>query len=271
MKVQVRLSPSNKTKGPAKSSSRRQTTPKLRGTGVAAVRQDYPASTNVSSPIQAVSRRRLVQLKGKTAGRDLHTNRYTEDEFANSDEEDESDGFAPLYKQRKPRNSKKRPLGPPIKVDDQFAELTEMQQVVVEDFMIHAKNKSQEILVENGLARVPFTDTMLREMAINFPQNERELLEITGIDPEKIRLYGKAFLALIRKAHQWYEQIMQPQEDRPQDPNHQNVINISSDEELGDDKGSDDSEDDKNSPEERSAYFPQDPEVDGFNARCRPP
>lgn len=244
----------------------------MRGIGVAAAaRQDFPASTNVSSPIQAVSRRRLVQNLGNTAGRDLHRNGYTKDGFVTSDEEDESDGFEPRSSQRAPRNLKERSLGPPITVDDQIAELPDLHQIVVEDFLHNAKNKSREILLAKNLAQAPFTDSMLREMAINFPQNEKELLEITGIDPERVRLYGKKFLALIREAHHGYEQMIQPREDRPQDPNHQNVINISSDEDFGDNEGLDKSEDDEDSPEERSVYFAQDPEVEGFNARCRPP
>lgn len=63
---------------------------------------------------------------------------------------------------------------------------------------------------------------------------------------------------------------MQQQEDRPQDPNHQNVIEISSDDEFADDGEFDDFGEENSSEEVRSSYFQPAPEVDAFNARCRP-
>lgn len=76
------------------------------------------------------------------------------------------------------------------------------------------------------------------------------------------------FLKLIRESQRSYEAIMQQREDRPQDPNHQNVIDISSDDEYEDAGELDDLEDDDAFRGERSAYFQQAPEVEAFNARC---
>ncbi len=96
------------------------------------------------------------------------------------------------------------------------------------------------------------------------------MLNITGIDPDKVKRYGKTFLKLIREAQQGYEDMMHDHEDRPQDPNHMNVINISSGDEY--DEGNagdlDDLESDEASQQERSAYFRAAPEVEAFNARC---
>lgn len=62
--------------------------------------------------------------------------------------------------------------------------------------------------------------------------------------------------------------MMRQQEDRPLDPNHQNVIDISSDEDHGDDADLDElANDDPH--EEQSAYFQAAPEVEAFNAKCR--
>lgn len=134
----------------------------------------------------------------------------------------------------------------------------------------------------------PFTDTILREMAINFPQSkylqsmipflltmadEAEMLEIPNIDPDKIARYGKTFLNLIRNAHRGYEAMMQQNEDRPQDPNHVNVIDISSDDDHEDAGDLDEFDGEEESQEEcrPSRYFQSsvDPEVDAFNARSR--
>ena len=143
-----------------------------------------------------------------------------------------------------------------------------------------------QILIAKSLKRPPFTDTELREMAINFPEgihflllvkladdndssDENEMLEIPGIEPERVRLHGKKFLKLIREAHRSYEEMMQQQEDHPQDPNHQNVINISSDEEFGGDGEFDDFEVDEESQGETSLYF--DTDVAAFNRQCKQP
>ena len=94
------------------------------------------------------------------------------------------------------------------------------------------------------------------------------MLDIPGIDPDKVSRYGKRFLRLIKDSHQGYEAMMRQQEDRPMDPNHRNVIDISSDDDdaeygsFNDDLGFD-----GGSQEERSTYFQAAPEVDAFNAR----
>lgn len=140
-------------------------------------------------------------------------------------------------------------------------------------------------MIDRSLRTQPFTDGILREMAINFPKGELildtvmdtrlqladevELLDIPDIDRDKVERYGKRFLKLIRNAENFYENMMRTNEDRPQDPNHRNVINISSDDD--DDFGAFDEDLDETgaSQEERSSYFHADPEVDAFNAQCK--
>ena len=95
------------------------------------------------------------------------------------------------------------------------------------------------------------------------------MLEIPGIDPVKVELYGKQFLQIIREFHQAYEEMIQQQEDRPQDPNHQNVINISSDEDYGDGPEVEDSGEDDDAEGQRSSYFQQPSEVAAFNRQCK--
>ena len=94
------------------------------------------------------------------------------------------------------------------------------------------------------------------------------MLEIQGINADKVRRYGKQFLGLIRNTHRQYESIMQQQEDRPQDPNHQNVIDISSDNESDDYGEFDELGVEDGSQEERSSYFQPTSAVDAFNAQC---
>ena len=68
-------------------------------------------------------------------------------------------------------------------------------------------------------------------MAINFPKgvfayvlctpitksriDKSEMLEIPGIDPDKVERYGHTFLRLIKTCHEGYELLMNQLEDRP--------------------------------------------------------
>ena len=130
--------------------------PKKRGTGVAAAHPDYPASTNVSSPIQAASRRRLKQNKASPTP-DLHRNGYARDNFVVDDEEDsyhhdsddESDGFASPREKGVSRSSRKRTLGPPIQ---KVQTLQPIHEMIVENFVENAKEECRKasLLVPSG-------------------------------------------------------------------------------------------------------------------------
>lgn len=88
------------------------------------------------------------------------------------------------------------------------------------------------------------------------------MLEIRGIDADKVHRYGKRFLKLVKASQQRYEEMMQEQ-----DPNHQTVIDISSDGEPVDDGEHDEFDEWGASQEERSAYFEAPVEVQAFNAQ----
>jgi bloom syndrome protein len=115
------------------------------------------------------------------------------------------------------------------------------------------------------LKQQPFSDSVLREMAINFPQSEEELLSINGINPERVRLHGRRFLKLIQEANKNYEAMMTAQEDCPVDPNHENVVEISDDDDA-DSQLSQEFSDVEFDETETSQYF-VDPNVTDFNTR----
>lgn len=188
LKIQIRMSPIGKIKAPPKAPQKSlKKAPKKSGTGVAAAHPDYPASTNVSSPIQVASRRRVRHTTKVMPEPDLHRNGYAQDGFVVGDD-DESDAFSemePIRVKGKSRSVSKRPLGPPITTDGNHGGLTELHQAVVEDFLNNARARSREvsfntpfercdstnifqILLSKQLREHPFTDTMLREMAINW-------------------------------------------------------------------------------------------------------
>lgn len=153
LKIQVRISPNGKTKVSKPAF-------KPRSTGVRAARRDYPQSTNVSSPIQAASRRRQVlhEWDDRTE-RTLHRNGYVRDNFVISDDEayqfagkdqEGDDDFETIREAGKPQRTTRRQLGPPITTDEKLERLNPTHRMVVEDFMVHARRLSNKVSLVGG-------------------------------------------------------------------------------------------------------------------------
>lgn len=254
LNIQMRISPNGKTKSRIIEKPPRR----KRGTGVGAAEDDhYPASTNVSSPVQAISKRRLV--------RKVDMPILAED---SSEGEDELSFFEPIRDRGVPSRRTDRQLGPPITDDEKLGRLNLTHRHVLDDFMVNAKKESSAIMLRKGLRSQPFSDSILREMAINFPLNKKDLLEINGIEADRVDRYGDRFLTMIKDAHNTYEALMRAQEDGPEDPNHRNVVEISDDDEAAEGV-LEDSDDHEFSDEETSQYFQLGPDVAAFNAQSK--
>ena len=167
---------------------------------------DYPPPTNVSSPVQAVSRSRVaprskvaashhgyiedddfvVDDEGQEALAELHTRHGRHSRDA-SDESD--DGFEPVREAGQVRRSTRRDIGPPITIDEKLERLNPIHRFVVDDFLLEAQKESDkasvfsdaakpshcpsdhtQIVMFKQLRAQPFSTTILREMAINFPK-----------------------------------------------------------------------------------------------------
>lgn len=255
LKIQVRVkSPNGKSKGKEKAA---EPTGKRQKKG-----EDYPTSTNISSPIQA----RQARPRGKLI-RDLRQESHVVEE--NSDIDD----FEPVREKGVARRSKTRELGPPITTDEKMERLNGPHRHIVEDFVDQAKTALQRFVFEKSLRRQPITDTQLREMAIAFPQSQQELQMIEGMDDYKIATYARLLLRLVKTAFDNYEEIMRHTEDRLDDPNHRNVVEISSDDEdfINDGDGFDMSQSEAEFDDtETSQYFSApDPDVERFNAQSK--
>lgn len=127
---------------------------KNRGTGVAAAKSDYPLSTNISSPVQATSKRRMVQHNNLNANAQPVSRGYPRDDFVVSDDDAESlydsenesdDGFEQVRDTRNPRRSRKRALGPPITTDDKLEGLNPTHREIVDGFVKAAKDLSEKV------------------------------------------------------------------------------------------------------------------------------
>lgn len=206
LKIQIRLSPTGKIRGTMEKAKPPKKASKKRETGVAASRPDYPTSTNVSSPIQAASRRRLRLMSSISPDHGLHRNGYSKDDFVVSDDDNKSfnetaeeseDHFEPIRVKGKSQISSKRVLGPPITSDEKMERLNPIHQMVVDDFVQSAKQRSQKVsimqvcgfhctakvdqlVIDRNLRDHPFTESVLREMAINFPQSNLTITHKTS-------------------------------------------------------------------------------------------
>ena len=120
MKLHVRISPNGK----------KDTARPMRG-GRAA--DDYPQSTNVSSPIQSANHRRLAKF------------RYQDAQDDSSDDGKDSDGFEQIRVAGKPRRERRNKLGPPITRDPAWEDLEPLHRTVAEDFIYYAEDYCKNV------------------------------------------------------------------------------------------------------------------------------
>ncbi|PYH91967.1 recQ family helicase MusN [Aspergillus ellipticus CBS 707.79] len=216
LKLDVRVSPNGKGRKPNAAASR------------ASGSKDYhPQSTNVSSPVQSANQRRLARFQ------------YRNQEGESTADED-SDGFEQIRVAGKPRAERRRTPGPPITQDRRFDQLDPLHKAVAEDFMVYAKNYCQDLVLQKGLRNQPFSDSILREMVIIFPKDMAELARIPGIDTDKVSRYGSQIMKLVRDTQRRYAELKKEQDDADgvvPDPNHHNVINLTSTEDEYSDGG----------------------------------
>jgi bloom syndrome protein len=232
--------------------------------------RELPASTNVSSPVQAAAKRTNALKK---------VNTYQHDAFVASDDETEGDddnAFEPVRQVGRTPKSNVRQLGPPITSDAIMDNLNDIHRDLVEQFVEEADAKCKDIMKRKGLRYQPFTTSILRDMAIGFTDTEEKMLKIRGIDPEKVKIHGKPFLTLVAKYRDHYNGAMSgflesddDDLDGVVDKHAQNVINLVSDDDADEDEDNEidsiASEEDEDG--EQSSYFQTAPEVAAFNAR----
>ncbi|KAJ5287392.1 Bloom syndrome protein [Penicillium angulare] len=218
--------------------------------------QSHPQSTLVSSPIQSAHHRRQARSQPHETLLDFS-------------EDDESDGFEPIRVPGKQKRQSRHELGPPITTDQKMDRLDHLHRAVAEDFEVTAKRFLQDIVVERGLRAQPFPDHILRDMAIFFPSDLSQLAALPGIDQDKVKRYGRQILKLVDNTKRRYHELKEEAESNGvvPDPNHHNVINLSSSDEYSD---GDDLFADQASAFEFDTQFSQEPNED-LTSRYFPP
>ncbi|TKX24527.1 DEAD/DEAH box helicase-like protein 1 [Elsinoe australis] len=294
-------------------------------------RTDIPLSTNVSSPPQSRVKPRATKRlqtgvvgsrkKSKTPFVEEDEDEDLDDKFVQEDS-DSDDGFQPVRMAgRANRQPQQRTLGPPITEDRLLENLNDVHRSLVDSFLDAAKVVCKDICARNELRKSPFTDTQLRHMAIRWTEDVDSVMKIPGVQEWAVTRYSSELRKLVKNYHTQYKQMMgndhedtdiddfgtgdlddgATNADGPVlDPNHQNVIDLVSDDEQEDleeeepvlpgpsrqaataqhasmfdqdadsDYGSEiegsiDLEDDDDGPGIASSFFTQSPDVQRFN------
>ncbi|OCT46271.1 bloom syndrome protein [Cladophialophora carrionii] len=258
LKIQVLASPHEKarTSAPPPQKSRQNG----QGTGVRAAGDYYPTSTNVSSPLQPRTDRKLPRPVEDPNSDDedfiVHTSEMEgEDVPSDKDEDAFGDDIALDHS-----GTRKKKLGPPITSDTSMS-LNSIHQHILDHFIEDARAHIKRISIAKCLRQVPVTESTLRLIGVEFPQDATQLQRISGMNDEIFQLFGPVLLRLIKSAFNNYEAMMRAQEGRPDDPNHQTVIEIADDDASGPESETDLDMDDVDETE-NSHYFSV-PEEDG--------
>lgn len=275
-KMQVRTSPRKK--------SAKVTAKKTKKKAGSEAPRELPMSTNVSSPVQAASKRKKPLRQADL--RDMHANGYQRDDFVVDDaseygeEDDDEEAFDPPPRNtRKARKTHKtyKEVGPPITTDVVMDRLNDAHRMVLEDFLVRAEAKGKEIQRKKAMKMVPFTNTALREMVMQWTETPEQMLDkVPNIDADRVETYGKLFGKMVTEARVKYEELLRDAEgiapddesdDGPEDKHNQNVIDLVSDDEEYGDLPSGMEEEEEEEEGEQSSYFQADPRVQAFNAQ----
>jgi bloom syndrome protein len=106
---------------------------KKAGTGVCGVLEEDPQSTNVSSPLQNISRRQNASKSGASFTANL------------SEDDEDSDGFEPIREAGKPARSKRRDIGPPITNDGSPQDSDDPMCIIRDSFLLYAKDVCRKV------------------------------------------------------------------------------------------------------------------------------
>jgi bloom syndrome protein len=111
-------------------------------TGVRGVREEYPQSTNVSSPLQSISR---------APGRSRSANAAASEAW----NDDDSDGFEPLREFGEPKKVHRRKIGPPITSDRTPHDSDDPRVIVRDNFVTYAKDECLDVRAPSCLSLLP--------------------------------------------------------------------------------------------------------------------
>jgi len=154
------------------------------------------------------------------------------DFFVSDDEGGEENVFETMRPPKRQLEMREPDFGIPITADGRLDRLPLIHQGVIHNFVHEARSLEERIRNNAGLRKPLFTETQLREMAIDWTLDLVAMKKIPGINIERVQAYGKHFIPLVKQFLDNYKEMMDNSEDRDIDSNHRNVIDLCSDEEA---------------------------------------
>ncbi|CZS91539.1 uncharacterized protein RAG0_02132 [Rhynchosporium agropyri] len=193
----------------------------------------YPTSTMLTSPVTATSRRQMITKRPNT------DTGYGQDGFVVSDDDDdnyEDDAFESMHRPGDHRQATRADnFSGPITTDRRMASLNDIHGGIVLEFVHDAKALEEQLRNKAGARKPFFSEANFRDMAIDWTITLDAMRRIPGIKIDRVDAYGKSFLPLIQRTHDYYVEVMtgnrEPEEDGDLDTNHQNVIDLVTDDE----------------------------------------
>jgi bloom syndrome protein len=179
-----------------------------------------------------------------------------DDFIAGDSETEEEEYFEPVQSRGKQREATPAGLGPPVTTDERMEALPELHRVFVYQFVEEAKKEVDRIKNDRNMSRLFFNESNLREMAIGWTVTLEDMRRVPGINVDAVDKWGKNIIPIVARYSKNYEDAMSGREDRDIDKNHQNVIDLCSDDEE-EDFGLDDSDEEAifQAEQQGSKYF----------------
>lgn len=226
-----------------------------------------PSSTILTSPIRP-RQRKNVPLNREGLDKGTQDHGYNRDYFVASDGDEDDEYFEPVRERREQREETPG-VGPPITTDERMQCLPELHRAFVYQFVEEAKKEVDRIKNDKNLSRPFFTEANLREMAISWAVTLQDMRRIPGINADAVAKFGRRFVPILERYSKNYEEAIS--NDRDIDKNHQNVINLLSDDEEAaeiddEDYGFDDSTEEAILQAEQGSKYFQNAKASGSNS-----
>ncbi|KPM38976.1 ATP-dependent DNA helicase hus2/rqh1 [Neonectria ditissima] len=173
--------------------------------------QELPAvpSTYVSSPVgRRRKKSRVVDSDDEGSGLTTYvypSNRFVPPDNEMDDDDEEAFDELPTHRPAKPPSKK---TGPPIPTDTRLQDLPEIHQDIVQAFVQEAKKLEEHIRNRKELRKPLFTERDFQEMAINWTISLDRMKRIPGIEPDKVKEHGPKIVAILRRHHNMYQEMM---------------------------------------------------------------
>lgn len=207
---------------------------------------DLGPSTILTSPLQPQAKR---SRKGRAPVEDfvdeeddfaVSRNGYRINGFVVDEDDDDDDCFdPPAAKAKAAPRAAARQGGSRITSDMTMESLSPNRKIYAEGLQQELSNFCRnDIMFKNKLRQQPFSDTILREIAIHCPMTVEEMAKIPNINIDMVTRHGQKLLKMIRSSKSLYEST-QP---APKDRNHelQVRIDLTNDADLQNSEGEDD-------------------------------